>query len=126
MYESSPFEDIFHADAKARMWQEISARKLRVRTEARKAFSEAYSAMFRQRAKELGGVTQKTRALIHDESVAWAKRAQINVYLKNGYTECTGETTVFYPDENVWMPEKCNALVSPGFAFCPDHTPISA
>lgn len=112
------------AEGKARMWQEIRERQAAVRKEARQARDEAFRAWFRQRAKEFGVVNAKTRPIITEEAIEFGKRAAYAVYRRHGYTDCTGVDAVWYPEENVHMPEPCERLASPGFTTCPDHTPL--
>lgn len=114
------------AAAKIARWNAITARKEALKAEARQAAAVAYRAAFSARAREMGGINSRTRDHITEQAKAAAHEAREAVYLRAGYTRCSGEgTPEFWPDENQWMPSECDRLVSPGFAFCPDHTPIS-
>ncbi len=119
------FENIAELNKAAR-WQAITDRKNALRAQARAAGDAAFSAAFSQRAREMGGLNERTRAHIFEQANAARVNAKQAVYLRAGYTYCTAQVAGEYsPEENVRFPEDCNALVSPGFTFCPDHTPIS-
>lgn len=93
-----------------------------VRQQAREAANTARAAIFRMRARELGGVNAKTRPIIESEAQQGAAAAAKAVYEAAGYTPCTGTVPVWYPEENVHMPEECDRLCSPGYTLCFAHS----
>lgn len=115
MQQTTLFGDRF-AENKARRWAEIRARQDMVRRRAGQAAANAFHEWFRQRAREFGGLTAQNRAQVIAECEAKARQAKRDVYLAHGYALC-GMGDIADP---------CQALVSPGFDACPDHTPISA
>lgn len=79
-----------------------------VRLAARVAAQQARAEVFRMRARELGGVNERTRPIIEAEQAAAAQEAAENVYLAAGYHRC------------IHAPA-CPRLASPSYAECPVH-----
>lgn len=88
---------------------------------ARAAAATERARIYRMRAREMNGINARTRPIIENEARQGARLAYIQTYLANGYRECGQTVAVWYPEENVYMPEPCENLVSPGFYECPNH-----
>lgn len=68
---------------------------------AREAADSAYRTAFFERAKEIGGVTDKTRSQLDAEATLVAEVVRLGIYELHGYRACG-----------------CGSMVNPRFATC--------
>lgn len=81
--------------------------------------ASAYTETFRMRAREMGGVNVRTRDIIEADAQLVADAARMQTYLDAGYKPCSAIVPAWYQDENQFMPEECDRLVTPGYTLCP-------